>query len=122
MRVLRILPVALGEPKKSSDLLPWDIIHQGTNRPRLFEPVALPQLARSDALVMCFLKVDAAGHRTAVDGVVDSVFVLEPHLVPPFLGLSTRVRRCIVVDQVAVCEIRGEGRFLERWVHGHGGG
>lgn len=40
---------------------------------RTFEPVALPQLAWSDALKATCLEVGSAGHRTTVDLVDDAI-------------------------------------------------
>lgn len=67
--LLGILPMALGESNQSSDFFVFDVVDERADRPRFFEPVALPEFARADALVSAGLEVDAAGHGTAMDGV-----------------------------------------------------
>lgn len=109
MRTLRILPIPPRETQHSRGPPHRDIIHKRADRPRLLEPVALLQLARPDTLVLCCLEVFAAGHRSAVDGVVDVDFILEPQPVSPFRGLAVDVVSGVVVYQVAVAEVGVEG-------------
>ena len=98
MRLLGMGPMALTERKHSRDLVLRDIVHKTANRARLLEPVALPQLARSNALVRAGLVVDAAGHWSAMDGVHNTVFGEEPHFVAPFFRITLFVLGVVVVD------------------------
>ena len=98
MSTLRILPMAPTKPQKGRDFLPRNIINKGTNRPRLLEPVTLPDLACPNALVVCYLEIDSPGHWPPVDRTVDSTAVLEPYLVSPFLGFAVARAYGVVVD------------------------
>jgi len=116
--------MTLGEPQQRTDLPLLNIVHQRTNRPRLLQPITLPQLPRPDALEGAGLVVEAAGHGPAVDGVHDPVLAEEPHFVAPLLGRARgRVRRVVVVDQVRVADVGVEGGVeggvgLEGWEGG----
>lgn len=102
MRIPRLLPMALGEPRHGGDPHPRNIVFEKTHRPHLFQPSDTVRRAGCDALVLCPLEIDASFHWPAVDGVVDAVFVLEPRLVPPFRTVVVLVLCGIVIDQMAV--------------------
>lgn len=76
----RVLPMSLGEPQERRDLFIGDIIHQAADGAGLLEPVALPQLAGSNALELGGLEVFPAGHGPTVDYVDDACERNEPHL------------------------------------------
>lgn len=109
-RRTRVVPVTFGEAYKGADALVLQVVNHGANGARLLEPVALPKLPGTNALVHARLVVVAAGHGSAVDGVHDAILAVEPHLVAPFLGSAIGCRGVVVVDQVQVSHVPVERR------------
>ena len=58
--------MSLTERQERGDPLLRDIIHQTTNRARLLEPIALPQLAGPETLITRRLEVHSSGHRSTL--------------------------------------------------------
>lgn len=110
--LFRVLPVTFAKVEHGGDFSVFDVVDQRAGGAGFFEPVALPELAGTDALVVCGLVVETARHGTAVDGVDDAVGGAEPHFVAPFFGFARgRVFRVVVVDEVKVFDVLGEGGF-----------
>lgn len=105
-----VFPMTLGESKQSGDLLTRYVVDQRAYRPRLFQPITLPQLTGPDALICSGLVVDAAGHRPSVDGIDDTIFGKEPHLITPLLRLAVFTLGVIIVDEVLVPNVLIERR------------
>jgi len=98
--------VPFRKPEQSGDGLVRDIVNKRADGPGLFQPVALPDLARTHALKSAGLVVQSAGHGTAVDRIDAAVLRDEPHLVAPFFGLPCLgVGGIVVVDQVCVADV-----------------
>lgn len=77
------------------------------------EPVDLPQLSFTDALIVGLLVVESTCHWTAMDGVHDPVGGPKPDLISPFLWLpSLGVLSVVVVYQVKIFQV-----FLESSLH-----
>lgn len=67
MRFLGVVPVTRRETEESGDLLVGDVVDERADRTGFFEPVALPELAWADALIVGCLVVHSSCHGPAVD-------------------------------------------------------
>jgi hypothetical protein len=100
VRLVRVLPMALGEANHGRDLVVLDVVHEAHDGAGLLEPVALPQLTRANALERDRLIVQATSDRAALHEVHDARGREELHLVTPLLRLAVLALGVIVVDQV----------------------
>lgn len=101
--------MSLGKSQQSRNLPKLHIIHQAADRPSLLQPIALPQLAWSNALIGSSLIVQSSSHGTSVNGIDDSVLGEEPHFIPPFLGVALSILGVVVVDQMEIFKVFVEG-------------
>ena len=110
---LWLFPVALRERDECCDPLVRDIVDSRDHGACLFEPVDLPQLSRTYALICRSLVVDASSHRPSVDGVHHPIFREAPKFVTPFLRVTVTILRVVVVDEVGILNV-----FVKRLVQG----
>lgn len=110
---LWLLPVALRERDKRCDSSVGNIVDSGDYGACLFEPVDLPQLMGTYALICRSLIVDASSHRPSVNGVDHPIFREAPEFVTPFLRVAVVVLRVVVVDEVSILDV-----FVKRLVQG----
>lgn len=106
-----IVPVTFREAQKSSDGLVLNIVNERADGAGLLEPVALPNLARSNALELTCLVVVSACHWASVDGIDDPILAHEPHLVTPFLRFaSLGIASIVIVYEMGIFNVGVEGR------------
>lgn len=117
----------------------YDDLAMPRTRNRTFEPIALPQLAWSDALEATFLKIAPASHRATVALVYYAIlrmnmriaqsrqivtgskggihFVEEPDLMAPLFRIAQRVLDIVVIDDMKIFEVFRKRRICSVGSH-----